>query len=75
MDRERDRQRDMQMFGDKMTFLNLALLLISENLPPFMGLNVVVSDFGGEKKSIAVLLTFEFLSILCFFSPKLSYYS
>ena len=73
MDGQTDRQtkRDMQMFGDKMTFLNLALLPTSENLPPFMGLNVVVSDFGGEKKSNAILVTFEFLSILCFFSPKL----
>lgn len=60
----------MQLFGEKMTFLNLALLLTSGNLPPFMGLNVVVSDFGGEKKSNATLLTFEFLSILCFFLPN-----
>lgn len=48
MDRQIDK-RDMQLFGEKMTFLNLALLLTSGNLPPFMGLDVVVSDFGGEK--------------------------
>ena len=65
-----------QELRDKMTFLNLALLPTSENLPPFMGLNVVVSDFGGEKKSNAILVTFEFLSILCFFLPNyLLYYS
>ena len=65
----RQTKRDMQMFGDKMAFLNLALLPTSENLPPFMGLNVVVSGFGGEKKSNAILVTFEFLSTLCFFLP------
>ena len=78
MDGQTDRQkkRDMQMFWYKMTLLNLALLPTSENLPPFMGLNVVVSDFGGEKKSNAILVTFEFLSILCFFLPNyLLYYS
>lgn len=67
----------MQMSWADMTFLSLALLLTYSNLPPFMGLNVVVvSGFGGEEKSNAVLLTFQFLSILflpnyCITSKKL----
>ena len=66
----------MQMSWADMTFLSLALLLTSSNLPPFMGLNVVVSGFGGEEKSNAVLLTFQLLSILflpnyCITSKKL----
>lgn len=71
---ERQTERHAGVWGET-ACLSLALLLVSGNLPPFMGLNVVVSDCGGEKRSTAVWLTFELLSILCFSSPKLLDYS